>query len=163
MGTLEVSRNLKRKMKNYREKDMTLAKNGDTVKIHYTGRLQDGTVFDSSSDREPLKFNIGSGQVIAGFEEAVTGMVAGEKKTTQIPCDKAYGERNPSMVMVVEREHVPSEIAPEVGQRLQVGSPNGELLAVTIVDVNEENITLDANPPLAGEDLTFDIELVEIV
>ncbi len=142
---------------------MTPAKNGDTVKIHYTGRLQDGTVFDSSSDREPLKFNIGSGQVIPGFEEAVTGMVVGEKKTTQVSCDKAYGERNPSMVMVVDREHVPSEIEPEVGQRLEVGSPNGELLAVTIVDVNEENITLDANPPLAGEDLTFDIELVEIV
>lgn len=142
---------------------MTQAKDGDTVKIHYTGRLQDGTVFDSSSDREPLQFSIGSGQVIPGFEEAVTGMTIGEKKTAQIPCNKAYGERNPSMVMVVDKKHVPPEIDPEVGQRLQVGSPDGQLLAVTIVEVSEENITLDANPPLAGEDLTFDIELVEIV
>ena len=141
---------------------MTQAKNGDTVKIHYTGRLQDGTVFDTSSDREPLQFNIGSGQVIPGFEEAVTGMTVGEKKTTLIPCDKAYGERNPSMLMVVDRKHVPADINPEVGLRLQVGSPSGELLAVTIIEVNDENITLDANPPLAGEDLTFDLELVEI-
>ena len=142
---------------------MTQVKEGDTVKIHYTGRLQDGTVFDSSSDREPLQFSIGSGQVIPGFEEAVTGMKIGEKKTAQIPCNKAYGERNPSMVMVVDKKHVPPEIDPEVGQRLQVGSPDGQLLAVTIVEVSEENITLDANPPLAGEDLPFDIELVEIV
>jgi peptidylprolyl isomerase len=141
---------------------MTQAKNGDTVKIHYTGRLQDGTVFDSSSEREPLQFNIGSGQVIPGFEEAVTGMKIGEKKTALIPFDKAYGKRDPSMVMVVDRKHVPAEIDPEVGQRLQVGSPTGELIAVTVIEVNVENITLDANPPLAGEDLTFDLELVEI-
>jgi len=144
------------------EKNMTQAKDGDTVKIHYTGRLQDGTVFDSSSDREPLQFNIGSGQVIPGFEEAVNGMKVGEKKTAQIPCDKAYGERDPSMVTVVDRKHVPSEIDPEVGLRLQVGSPSGQLLAVTVIEVSDENITLDANPPLAGEELTFDIELVEI-
>ena len=141
---------------------MTQAKNGDTVKIHYTGRLQDGTVFDSSSEREPLQFNIGSGQVIPGFEEAVTGMEIGEKKTALIPFDKAYGKRDPSMVMVVDRKHVPAEFDPEVGQRLQVGSPTGELIAVTVIEVNVENITLDANPPLAGEDLTFDLELVEI-
>jgi peptidylprolyl isomerase len=110
-----------------------------------------------------MQFSIGSGQVIPGFEEAVTGMTIGEKKTAQIPCNKAYGERNPSMVMVVDKKHVPPEIDPEVGQRLQVGSPDGQLLAVTIVEVGDENITLDANPPLAGEDLTFDIELVEIV
>ncbi len=142
---------------------MTQAKEGDTVKIHYTGRLQDGTMFDSSNNREPLQFDIGSRQVIPGFEEAVTGMTVGEKKTAQIPSDKAYGARNPSMVMVVDRNHVPSEIDPEVGQRLQVGSPDGQLLAVTVIAVGDENITLDANPPLAGEDLTFDIELVEIV
>ena len=160
---LTVSLKQKQKIENgNREKSMTQAKNGDTVKIHYTGRLQDGTVFDTSSDREPLQFNIGSGQVIPGFEEAVTGMTVGEKKTTLIPCDKAYGERNPSMLMVVDRNHVPADINPEVGLRLQVGSPSGELLAVTIIEVNDENITLDANPPLAGEDLTFDLELVEI-
>jgi peptidylprolyl isomerase len=141
---------------------MTQAKNGNTVKIHYTGRLTDGTVFDSSSGRDPLQFSIGSGQVIPGFEEAVTGMAVGEKKTTMIPCAKAYGERNPSMTMVVDKKHVPADIEPEVGQKLQVGSPSGEVLAVTVVDVGDDNITLDANPPLAGEDLTFDIELVEI-
>ncbi len=142
---------------------MTKAKSGDTVKIHYAGRLQDGTVFDSSSDRKPLQFNIGSGQVIPGFEEAVTGMTVGDKKTALIPCDKAYGERDPSMVMVVDRKHVPPEINPEVGQRLQIGGPNGQLLDVTIIEVGDEDVTFDANPPLAGEDLTFDIELVEIV
>ena len=141
---------------------MTQVKNGDTVKIHYTGRLQDGTVFDSSSDSEPLQFKIGSSQVIPGFEEAVTGMAVGEKKNVHIPCDKAYGEQNPSLIMVVEREHIPAEINPEIGQRLEVGSPSGQLLAVTVIEVNEENITLDANPPLAGKDLTFDIELMEI-
>lgn len=141
---------------------MTQAKDGDTVKIHYTGKLQDGTVFDSSSNREPLQFSIGSGQVIKGFEEAVTGMVVGEKKTELIPCAKAYGEQNASLVMVVDRQHVPPEIDPEVGLRMQVGGPDGKLLAVTIVDVSDENVTLDANPPLAGKDLTFDIELVEI-
>jgi FKBP-type peptidyl-prolyl cis-trans isomerase 2 len=144
------------------ERNMTQAKNGDTVKIHYTGRLQDGSVFDSSSGRDPLQFVIGSGQVIPGFENAVTGMTVGEKKTADIPCQEAYGERNPSMVMEVERKHVPPDIDPEVGQRLQLGSPSGELLAVTVIKLDEEKITLDANPPLAGEDLTFDIELVEI-
>ncbi len=142
---------------------MTQAKDGDTVKIHYTGRLQDGNIFDSSSGREPLQFNIGGGQVITGFEEAVSGMTVGEKKTAVIPCEKAYGKRDPSLVMVVDRKHVPAEITPEVGLRLQVGGPSGELLAVTVVEVSDENITLDANPPLAGEELTFDIELVEIV
>ena len=141
---------------------MTRAKQGDTVKIHYTGRLQDGSVFDSSSGSEPLQFTIGSGQVIPGFEDAVAGMPTGEKKTVEIPCDKAYGERNPSMVMQVNRKHVPPEINPEVGLRLQMGSPSGELVNVEVIEVNDENITLDANPPLAGEDLIFDIELVEI-
>jgi peptidylprolyl isomerase len=141
---------------------MTQAKKGDTVKIQYTGRLKDGSVFDSSSGHEPLKFSIGSGQVIPGFEEAVTGMQVGEKKIAEIPCNKAYGDRDPSMVMVLDRRHVPADINPEVGQRLEMGGPSGDLIVVQVVDVNDENITLDANPPLAGEDLTFDIELVEI-
>jgi peptidylprolyl isomerase len=141
---------------------MTQAKKGDAVKIHYTGRLRDGSEFDSSSGREPLQFSIGRGQVIPGFEEAVTGMKVGDKKTVEIPCAKAYGDRDPSMVMVVDRKHVPGDINPEVGQRLEMGSPSGELVIVNVVDVSDENITLDANPPLAGEDLTFDIELVEI-
>ena len=141
---------------------MTQAKSGDTVKIHYIGKLADGTVFDTSSNKGPLQFTVGSGQVIPGFDEAVTGMVVGETKTAEIPCDKAYGPRNDSLVLVVDKKQVPPELKPEVGQRLEVGSPSGELLAVTIIEVSDENLTLDANPPLAGEDLTFDIELLEI-
>ena len=141
---------------------MTQAKNGDTVKIHYTGKLSDGTVFDTSSNKDPLQFTVGKGQVIEGFDEAVTGMVVGETKTAEIPCDKAYGSRNDNMIIVVDKKQVPPELKPEVGQRLEVGSASGEMLAVTVIEVGEENITLDANPPLAGEDLTFDLELLEI-
>ena len=141
---------------------MTQAKSGDTVKIHYTGTLSDGTVFDTSNNKDPLQFTIGGGQVIVGFDEAVTGMAVGEIKTAEINCDKAYGQRDASLVMVVDKKQVPPELKPEIGQRLEVGSPNGELLAVTVIDVGEEDITLDANPPLAGEDLTFEIELLEI-
>lgn len=141
---------------------MAQAKSGDTVKIHYTGRLADGTVFDTSSNKDPLQFTVGSGQVIPGFDEAVTGMTVGETKTAEIPCEKAYGARNDNLIIVVDKKQVPPELKPEVGQRLEVGSPNGELLAVTVIEVDEENVTLDANPPLAGEDLTFEIELLEI-
>lgn len=142
---------------------MTQAKKGDTVKVHYTGKLKDGTVFDSSQGREPLQFTIGSGQVIPGFEEAVTGMAPQESKTADIPADQAYGARHEEMVMEVPREQVPPDIQPEVGQRLQVGMQGGQPIVVTITEVGETNITLDANPPLAGKDLIFDIELVEIV
>ena len=141
---------------------MTQAKSGDTVKIHYTGKLSDGTVFDTSSNKDPLQFTVGKGQVIEGFDEAVTGMVVGETKTAEIPYDKAYGPRNDNMIIVVDKKQVPPELKPEVGQRLEVGSASGEMLAVTVIEVGEENITLDANPPLAGEDLTFDLELLEI-
>ena len=141
---------------------MTEAKKGKNVKIHYTGRLQDGSVFDSSSGRDPLQFSIGSGQVIPGFEEAVIGMKVGDKKTVEIPCKNAYGERNPSMVMEVDRKHVPPGLDPEVGQQMELGSPGGEIVKVTVIKADAKSITLDANPPLAGEDLTFDIELVEV-
>jgi len=141
---------------------MTQVKSGDTVKIHYTGRLADGTVFDSSSNKEPLQFTVGNGQVIQGFDEAVTGMAVGEMKTAEIACEKAYGPRDDNLIIVVDKKEVPPELKPEVGQRLEVGSRSGELLAVTVIEVGEENITLDANPPLAGEDLTFEIELLEI-
>ncbi|MEJ2033630.1 MAG: peptidylprolyl isomerase [Deltaproteobacteria bacterium] len=142
---------------------MTTAKQGDTVKVHYTGKLTDGTVFDSSQGREPLQFTIGAGQVIPGFEEAVTGMAPQENKTAEIPVDKAYGPRHEEMVMEVPREQVPQDIQPEVGQRLQVGMQSGQPIIVTITGVGETSITLDANPPLSGKDLVFDIELVEIV
>lgn len=141
---------------------MTQAKQGDNVKIHYKGTLEDGTVFDSSEGRDPLGFELGSGQVIVGFDEAVTGMSVGESKNVTIPADKAYGQRNDQLVMEVPKEQVPKDITPEVNQQLQMGGQNGEIVVVTIVDVSDETITLDANPPLAGKDLIFDIELVEV-
>lgn len=141
---------------------MSQAKKGDSVKIHYTGTLEDGTVFDSSAGRDPLSFTLGSGQVIVGFEEAVLGMVTGDKKKVTIPAQKAYGEKNAEMVIEVPRNQVPPDLNPEVDQKLQMGGPNGELVVVTVLEVNDEVVILDANPPLAGKDLTFDLELVEI-
>jgi peptidylprolyl isomerase len=141
---------------------MSQAKNGDNVKINYKGTLADGTVFDSSEGRDPLAFIIGSGQVIPGFEEAVTGMRVGEKKNVTIPCDKAYGPRNEQMVICAPKSQVPPDLDPQVGQQLQMGGPNGELIMVNVVEVTDEHVKLDANPPLAGKDLTFDIELVAI-
>jgi len=141
---------------------MTQAKQGDTVKIHYTGKLHDGTVFDTSDGRDPLSFTIGGGQVIPGFEEAVLGMAKDEKKNVTIPPEKAYGPRNEEMVINVPRDQVPPDINPETGQRLQMQGPNEQMIIVQITEVTEESITLDANPPLAGKDLIFDIELVEI-
>ena len=141
---------------------MAAAKSGDNVKIHYKGTLGDGTVFDSSEGRDPLGFTLGSGQVIQGFDDAVTGMTEGEKKNVTIPADQAYGQHNKELVMPVPRNQVPPEIKPEVGQQLQMGGPNGQPIMVKVVEVNDDHIMLDANPPLAGEDLTFDIELVSI-
>ena len=141
---------------------MTVAKSGDSVKIHYTGTLEDGTTFDSSEGRDPLEFTLGSGQVIVGFEEAVTGMKAGEKKNVTIVADKAYGQRNEEMVITAPRDQVPPEINPEVGQQLQMAGPDNQPIIVQITEVTDENIILDANPPLAGKDLIFDIELVAV-
>ncbi len=142
---------------------MTTAQSGSTVKIHYKGTLENGDVFDSSEGREPLEFTIGSGQVITGFDEAVTGMNVGEKKSVTIPVEKAYGPRNDELVIQAPREHVPPDLNPEIGQRLEMGGLNGELLLVTVVEISDSHITLDANPPLAGMDLNFDIELVAVV
>ena len=141
---------------------MTTAQSGSTVKIHYKGTLENGDVFDSSEGRDPLEFTIGSGQVITGFDEAVTGMNVGEKKSVKIPVEKAYGPRNEELVLEAPKEHVPPDLKPEIGQRLEMGGPNGELLLVTVVEITDTHITLDANPPLAGLDLNFDIELVAI-
>ncbi|HEY9665962.1 MAG TPA: peptidylprolyl isomerase [Coleofasciculaceae cyanobacterium] len=142
---------------------MTQAKPGDTVKIHYTGKLDDGTVFDSSANREPLEFTLNAGQVIPGFDQAVLGMSPGESKTETIPMDQAYGPHRPEMVLQVDRQQMPPNLEPEVGQQLQVQSPQGQAIPVMITEVTDSKITLDANHPLAGEDLTFEIELVEIV
>ncbi len=141
---------------------MTQAKKGDNVKIHYTGKLEDGTVFDSSQGHDPLAFTIGSGQVIPGFEEAVIGMSKGDSKNVTIPVDKAYGPRNEELVLTAPRNQVPPDLNPEVGQKLEMGGPDGQLIIVEVVDLSDEHITLDANPPLAGKELIFDIELVEI-
>ncbi|MBW4471995.1 MAG: peptidylprolyl isomerase [Stenomitos rutilans HA7619-LM2] len=142
---------------------MAQAKSGDTVKVHYTGKLDDGTVFDSSANREPLEFTLGSGSIIPGFERAVLGMGLGESKTEIIPTDDAYGPHMDEMVVVVDRQQMPPEIEPQVGQQLQLQQQDGQVLPVVITDVSGASVTLDANHPLAGEELTFDIELVEIV
>lgn len=139
---------------------MTEVKRGDNVKVHYTGKLKDGTVFDSSAGGEPLEFAVGSGQVIAGFEEGVVGMKVGESKVVEIPVAKAYGERNDAMVIQAPIEQVPPDLHPELGMRLEMGGANGEILRVVVTEITDTHITLDANPPLAGKDLTFEIELV---
>ncbi len=141
---------------------MSQAKLGDTVSVHYTGKLEDGTVFDSSTDRDPLEFSLGDGNVIAGFEEAVIGMNLGDAKTVNIPSAQAYGPYQPELVMVVEREQFPSDLAVEIGQPLQIRHTSGQIIPVLVADVSEEDITLDANHPLAGQDLIFDIELIGI-
>ena len=141
---------------------MRQAKTGDTVKVHYTGRLSDGSVFDTSENREPLEFTLGGGRLIAGFDEAVVGMSADESKMVVLTADKAYGPYNQEMVMVVDRTRMPSDVNPEVGQNFQIPGPNGNTLFVTVKDVSDATVSFDANHPLAGKDLTFDIQLVEI-
>ena len=141
---------------------MAQAKNGDTVRVHYTGRLDDGSVFDSSRGREPLEFVLGARQVIPGFEEAVDGLAPGQERTVNIPADRAYGPRREEMVLTIGRDQFPDDIQPEVGQQLQM-SQDGQVAIVTITGVSDREVTLDANHPLAGKDLTFDVELVEIV
>ncbi|KJS26186.1 MAG: peptidylprolyl isomerase [Hyphomonadaceae bacterium BRH_c29] len=141
---------------------MTQVKNGDTVGIHYTGTLNDGTVFDSSEGRDPLAFQVGSGQIIPGLDVAIPGMAVGDKKVVNVPCDEAYGQMNPAMRQEVPRAEIPAEIPTEVGSRLQMQAQNGQVIPVVVVDANESTITLDANHPLAGQDLTFAIELVSI-
>lgn len=142
---------------------MTVAKSGNTVKVHYTGKLKDGTVFDSSLQRnEPLEFTLGEGNMIAGFEKAVDGMKVGDSTVADIPVAEAYGEVREDMILEVPKKDVPENITPEVGQRLAVQQQNGQSIPVTISKVSEESITLDANHPLAGKDLVFEIELLEI-
>src|SRR6476659_10165693 len=142
---------------------MREVRNGDKIKVHYRGTLDDGTVFDSSEGREPLEFEVGGGMVIPGFDEGVTGMAVGEKKTILIPADEAYGPKQEEMLMEFPRERFPADMVPEVGMQLNMSNGSGQNFPVTITEVGEENVMLDANHPLAGEDLTFDLELVEIV
>jgi peptidylprolyl isomerase len=141
---------------------MSNAKAGDTVKIHYTGTLDDGTQFDSSAGREPLEFELGSGQVIPGFDKAVEGMAVGEQKKINIAADDAYGQRNEQMVQDVPRSQLPADLMPQEGMALQAQQPDGNVVNLTVTAVSEDAITVDANHPLAGKDLNFDIELVSI-
>jgi FKBP-type peptidyl-prolyl cis-trans isomerase 2 len=142
---------------------MTVAKAGDTVRIHYTGRLGDGGEFDSSMGREPLEFTLGEGAVIAGFEKAVMGMSVGEAKTVTIACDDAYGAHEEAGVEVIERSMIPAEVELEVGGQVRADGPDGEPVVLTIAAIDDETVTLDGNHPLAGHDLTFELELVAIV
>lgn len=142
---------------------MAQAKSGDKVKVHYTGTLNNGQVFDSSKERDPLEFTLGTGMVIAGFDAAVTGLEPGETVTKTIPVEEAYGPYQEEMVADIEKKNIPADFELEVGQRLQMQTPGGDAMAVTITDMKGDMVTLDGNHPLAGQDLTFELELVEIV
>ncbi len=145
------------------EQIMAQAKQGDTVQVHYTGKLDDGTVFDSSRDRRPVQFTIGKGQVIAGFEQAILGMNPGESKTTIIPQELAYGPRRNDFVVTVNRDRFPLQVEPAIGQRLEITQEDDRIALVTVTNVTASTLTVDSNHPLAGKNLTFDFELVGIV
>jgi len=137
-------------------------KNGDTVRVHYHGRLTNGTTFDSSEGRDPLEFRVGAGMVIKGFDNGVIDMKVGDKRTLNIPVEEAYGPKNAELIMEFPKENIPAELNPEVGMDLQMSNPEGQVFPVKVAAIGNEFITLDANHPLAGEALVFDIELVEI-
>ncbi|MBE0500778.1 MAG: peptidylprolyl isomerase [Desulfuromonadales bacterium] len=141
---------------------MTQAKSSDRVTVHYTGTLADGSEFDSSRTAEPLEFTLGDGQLIKGFDDAVTGMKVGEIKTVTIPAEQAYGVPNEEMVFAVERSQFAADVTPELGQRFQIDTPDGQQIVVAITEIDGDQITLDANHPLAGQDLTFELELMTI-
>jgi len=143
---------------------MRQAKHGDTVRVHYRGKLHDGSVFETSFDREPTQFTIGAGQVMPGFEEAVVGMNPGDSKTTELPAEKAFGRYREDMLVVVDKSQFAQwQREPRVGQRVPISRPDGPPIDVTVTEVTEAEVTVDANHPLAGEDLTFDIKLMDIV
>lgn len=141
---------------------MSIAKTGDQVAVHYTGKHTDGAIFDSSVGKTPLEFKLGSGMVIKGFDDGVTGMTIGEKKTVIIPAAEAYGEHSPENTVTLERAQVPAHIELEVGASLSMHQDGGHVVEVVITDLTDSHVTLDANHPLAGRDLTFELELVSI-
>lgn len=141
---------------------MAQAETGDTVKVHYTGKLGDDVVFQTSVGRKPLQFTIGQEQLIPAFKQALIGMNPGESKNIKIPGDEAFGPYRKELVQTVDRSQFPADVKPEVGQKLNMSNDGGRTIVVTVIDFSESSVTLDANHPLAGEDLTFDIELVEI-
>lgn len=142
---------------------MAIAKTGDTVRVHYTGKLEDGSVFDSSADRDPLEFTIGAGHVIAGFEQAVTGLATGDTVSATIPPEQGYGPRREEMMAVIPRDRLPEDIEPAVGQRISVQQQDGRQLVVAIARVDKDTVTIDANHELAGRTLMFDLELVDVL
>lgn len=141
---------------------MSKVKEGDTVKVHYTGTLKNGEVFDTSQDREPLEFTLGQGQLIPGFENAVIGLGVGESTSVDISSEEAYGEEREDLIINVPKDQLPSEVEPQVGMQLQVNQQDGQPVPVRIKEVGETELTLDANHPLAGKDLSFEIKLVEL-
>lgn len=141
---------------------MTQAKAGDTVHFHYTGTLKDGSVFDSSDGREPLSFTLGSGQIIPGLDAAINGMTVGEAKTVTIPSDQAYGPYDDTARQAIPRDQIPPHIPVEAGTMLQMQTPDGQAIPVTVAEADDEQVVLDANHPLAGQDLTFAVEIVAI-
>lgn len=142
---------------------MQQVKSGDKVKVHYHGKLRNGETFDSSEGREPLEFTVGEGQVIKGFDQGVMGMQVGDKRTVEIEVGDAYGEKNDDMIVEFPKQQFPPDMKPEVGMQLMMNNGQGQSFPVVVKEISEENVLLDANHPLAGEDLIFDIELVEIV
>jgi len=142
---------------------MAQAKMNNKVKVHYSGTLSDGTVFDSSLEREPLEFTIGKGMVIPGFENGIIGMNEGESRKVSITSDDAYGPFRDDLVGVIDKSRMPGDIDLEIGMVLQMRSPEGSTTNVTITDISEENVTIDLNHPLAGKDLVFEIKLVEVL
>jgi FKBP-type peptidyl-prolyl cis-trans isomerase 2 len=141
---------------------MSTVKANDTVRVHYTGKLADGEIFDDSRGREPIEFTLGAGQVIPGFEKAVLDMAVSDTKTVNIPSADAYGDHRPELIQAVPLSELPEEIKPEVGMQLVSQAPDGQQIPLVVTEVNDDNIMVDANSPLAGKDLIFDLELVEI-
>ena len=141
---------------------MSEAQTGDTVRIHYTGTLTDGTTFDSSHGRDPLEFTVGSGEIIPGLDKAIAGMTVGDEKKVEIPAAEAYGDRDPQAMQQVPRDAIPENIDLQKGLQLQMQTPQGQVIPVTVTDISDDEVTLDANHQLAGQDLVFDVQLVEI-
>lgn len=141
---------------------MTEAKQNDTVHVHYTGKLDDGTIFDSSREREPLSFMLGAGQVIPGFDDALMGMTVGDSKTVRIPADQAYGEHRDDLVLEVTLDQFPEDANPQIGQQFELRTQSGQPIPATVTEVSDSTAKLDANHPLAGQALTFELELVAV-
>ncbi|WP_071672524.1 FKBP-type peptidyl-prolyl cis-trans isomerase [Nioella nitratireducens] len=141
---------------------MTQATAGSTIALHYTGTLSDGSVFDSSEGRDPLSFTMGQGQIIPGLEAAVEGMSEGDEKTVTVAAEQAYGERDPNAMQQIPRDQIPENIPTDPGTQLQMQAPNGQAIPVVVAEVSDSHVTLDANHPLAGKDLTFAVKVVSV-